>query len=346
MTRSPDSASGPCWSLPDSSRSRPFPPALIAPPGGSPLRSPPSRVLCPGQTSSCRSSSASAYRLPSAAPATTRRGDAKISQVPMLDVRACLEVFDTAEPACPLPVAAQSVLPSAEVTASALRTRFTMLNALPTRAAVNASPTPSRQPAHDSRRSMNWLLLCSKGLSPSVHPPVSLAVPLHPRSRGCPRRSLCVGRRGRRPFAGCNVVPPTAVQTAALRFDASIVTGCRRQHHLGEWRSNYSGGRKGGIAGLFLTCYRRKEAEHWLEITGNADPGLQEAGVRRWCRLGRTKAPARLRRAPFAPSGPCRRPPLPEGSFRNPTHLQSFRENAIRPKSPVSGRANLTAHTS
>ena len=142
------------------------------------------------QTSSCRSSSASAYRLPSAAPATTRRGDAKISQFPMLDVRACLEVFDTAEPACPLPVAAQSVLPSAEVTASALRTRFTMLNALPTRAAVNASPTPSRQPAHDSRRSMNWLLLCSKGLSPSVHPPVSLAVPppprqCTPRSRPC-----------------------------------------------------------------------------------------------------------------------------------------------------------------
>ena len=98
----------------------------------------------------------------------------------MLDVRACLEVFDTAEPACPSPVAVQSVLPSTRRTVSALRTRFTMLNALPTRAAVNASPTASRQPAHDSRRTMNWLLLCSKRLSLSVHSPVSLAVLLSP----------------------------------------------------------------------------------------------------------------------------------------------------------------------
>ena len=98
----------------------------------------------------------------------------------MLDVRACLEVLDTAEPACPSPVAVQSVLPSTRRTVSALRTRFTMLNALPTRAAVNASPTASRQPAHDSRRSMNWLLLCSKRLSLSVHSPVSLAVLLSP----------------------------------------------------------------------------------------------------------------------------------------------------------------------
>ena len=73
-------------------------------------------------------------------------------------------------------------------TVSALRITFSMLIALPACTAVNASPTASRQPAHDSRGSMNWLIhgVCFGRGAGALTPypsPVSLAVP-SPRLRG------------------------------------------------------------------------------------------------------------------------------------------------------------------
>ena len=62
------------------------------------------------------------------------------------------------------------MLPSPKMKGSALRTiKFSVLNTLPTSAAVNASSVLSRPRTHDSRRSMNRLILCSGGLSPPVH---------------------------------------------------------------------------------------------------------------------------------------------------------------------------------
>ncbi len=55
------------------------------------------------------------------------------------------------EPVCASPPEAQPVGPSTAGKVSALRTRFPMLLALPTCAAVHASPSASRQPAPDSR---------------------------------------------------------------------------------------------------------------------------------------------------------------------------------------------------
>ena len=55
-------------------------------------------------------------------------------------------------------------MPSAAGTASALQMMtFSVLITLPTRAAINASPTASRLPAHDSRASMNWLFPLLQG---------------------------------------------------------------------------------------------------------------------------------------------------------------------------------------
>ena len=108
---------------------------------------------------------ASTSCIPSAPPDTFCRGNKKTSQVLASDVRACLEVFDTAEPGCPSPVAVPPMLTSTAMTVSALRTEITTLNALPTRAAGNASQDNLTAPAHDSRRRMIWLILCFRRLS-------------------------------------------------------------------------------------------------------------------------------------------------------------------------------------
>ena len=119
----------------------------------------------PSLISSRCASSASACRLPSAVPKATLRGGAKTSQIPASDVRACLEVSDTAEPARPSPLAVRAMLPSPDCAGSALRMNLTVFNTLPTRAAVNASPAASQRRAHDSRKSMDRFIRCPWKLS-------------------------------------------------------------------------------------------------------------------------------------------------------------------------------------
>ena len=77
--RLPDSASGPCFAVPHSSRSRRFPPPT--PPQVAPQCSPASSVLSAGLTSAHRASSASASRLPDAA-RQRWRAVAQISRFP------------------------------------------------------------------------------------------------------------------------------------------------------------------------------------------------------------------------------------------------------------------------
>lgn len=74
-----------------------------------------------------------------------------------------------------------------------------------------------------------------------------------------------------------------------------------------------------------------------LEFMGKGDPGLQEGGRSTLVSHGPHGSPARLRRPPFAPRGPCTRPPLPDGNFRNLTHPQSCRRESNLTKNPRFG---------
>ena len=108
---------------------------------------------------------------------TTRRDDAQPSQVPVSDVHACPELFDTEEPGHDSPIALQPVLPSTGGRVSALQTSwvFGAQSLRPTYPAANASRVTSRRPAHGSRCGVEWLAPSPRGTL--THPLYQFAWP-------------------------------------------------------------------------------------------------------------------------------------------------------------------------
>ena len=129
---------------------------------------------------------------------TTRRDDAQPSQVPVSDVHACPELFDTEEPGHDSPIALQPVLPSTGGRVSALQTSwvFGAQSLRPTYPAANASRVTSRRPAHGSRCGVEWLAPSPRGLSPipSTSSP-GRSPPRHPHEGHSEARGAAKGNR-------------------------------------------------------------------------------------------------------------------------------------------------------
>src|SRR3981189_2077535 len=147
-TRLPGSESGACWLVPCS----PWPPPF-APPTPAPVarrRSPASQLLWRGLTSHARASPASAHHLPDADQGATALARREISRFPGKERSHILGSTTApgrpgARDDAPVHVAFRSMH-----SVGVPGVLFSRLNTQPMRTPVNASPSPSRGPTHDS----------------------------------------------------------------------------------------------------------------------------------------------------------------------------------------------------
>jgi hypothetical protein len=146
--RLPGSGSGACWLVPCS----PWPPPF-APPTPAPVarrRSPASQLLWRGLTSHARASPASAHHLPDADQGATALARREISRFPHKELTHMLGSTTApgrpgARDDAPVHVAFRSMH-----SVGVPGVLFSRLNTQPMRTPVNASPSPSRGPTHDS----------------------------------------------------------------------------------------------------------------------------------------------------------------------------------------------------
>src|ERR1700724_3441184 len=184
--RLPGSESGACWLVPCSPRPPPFAPPT--PTSVARRRSPASQLLWRGLTSHARASPASAHHLPDADQGATALARREISRFP--DKERTHMLGSTTAPGRP---GARDDAPGhvafrSKHSVGAPGVVFSRLNTQPMRTPVNASPTPSRGPTHDS--GTVWFATPSLGETCTLYSlPVSRRTPCHGNGRG-PRVGL------------------------------------------------------------------------------------------------------------------------------------------------------------
>ena len=204
----PGSGSGACWLVPCSPRPPPLAPP--APTSVARRRSPASQLLWRGLTSHARASPASAHHLPDADQGATALARREISRFPGKERTHMLG--STTAPGRP---GARDDAPGHV----AFRSKhsvgdpgvvFSRLNTQPMRTPVNASPTPSRGPTHDS--GTVWFATPSLGETCTLYSlPVSRRTPCHVTTPSTRTPSRQEGRNTgsrifrRNPIAGCSV---------------------------------------------------------------------------------------------------------------------------------------------
>ena len=160
--RAPGTVSGACFGLADSPWFRPFPPST--PPEPRSLCSPPSTVIWPDPTASTRTSSIQAISsLPR--PRHDSRGGLKPSQVPCMDVRACLGSRTPQSPHALTKADARCCLRPLIRPRHSESSMFRRSIALPARTATDTSHGTSGRPAHGSR----WRRFVTPFLPPDFH---------------------------------------------------------------------------------------------------------------------------------------------------------------------------------